>query len=146
MTKPHATVAIIVEQNDRYLMVLEYRDDRWVYNQPAGHIEMGEGILEAAIRETLEETAWQVEPIAVSGISILHAPNNITYIRTTLIAIPIRHFAQQPLDTGIDSAVWLSYEELLEKRNQLRSPIVLKVIEDYRRGIQYPLDMIYHHR
>lgn len=143
---PHATVATVVEKDGRYLMVKEYRAERWVYNQPAGHIENNEGIVEAAIRETFEETGWQVAPSAVAGISVYHAPNAISYIRTTLIATPVCHHPEQPLDDGIAAAEWLSYAELLNKRAQLRSPIVLKVIDDVRRGITYPLDMLYEHR
>ena len=143
---PHATVATVVEKNGKYLMVNEYRSNRWVFNQPAGHIESGEGIVEAAIRETLEETGWQIAPRAVAGISVYHAPNGVSYIRTTLIADPVHHHIDRVLDDGIAEAVWLSYEELIEKQQQLRSPIVLKVIEDVRRGIAYPLDMLYEHR
>lgn len=143
---PHATVATVVEKDGKYLMVYEYRSDRWVYNQPAGHIENGEGIVEAAVRETLEETGWQVAPTAVAGISVYHAANGVSYIRTTLIAEPIRHISEQSLDEGIAEATWLSYEELLTKQAQLRSPIVLKVIDDVRNGISYPLDMLYEHR
>ncbi|MEC8427198.1 MAG: NUDIX hydrolase [Pseudomonadota bacterium] len=143
---PHATVATVVEKDGKYLMVNEYRSNRWVFNQPAGHIESGEGIVEAAIRETLEETGWQIVPRAVAGISVYHAPNGVSYIRTTLIADPVHHHTDRDLDDGIAEAVWLSYEELIEKQQQLRSPIVLKVIEDVRRGIAYPLDMLYEHR
>ncbi|GAA5317149.1 MAG: NUDIX hydrolase [Candidatus Pelagadaptatus aseana] len=143
---PHPTVATVVEQEGRYLMVHEHRDNKWVYNQPAGHIENGEHIIDAAIRETLEETAWLVEPTAIAGISMYHAPNGISYLRTTLIAKPVRHHPERALDPDIHEAVWLSYEELLEKSEQMRSPIVLKVINDVRQGQTYPLAMLYEHR
>jgi ADP-ribose pyrophosphatase YjhB (NUDIX family) len=143
---PHATVATVVEKDGRYLMVHEHRDNKWVYNQPAGHIENGEGIIDAAIRETLEETAWEVEPQAIAGISIYHAPNGISYLRTTLVCKPIKHHAKRDLDPDIHKAIWLTYEELLEKSEQMRSPIVLKVINDVRQGLLYPLAMLYEHR
>lgn len=144
--RPHATVATIVERNNRYLMVKEKRDGRIVFNQPAGHIENGESILEAAIRETLEETRWLVEPNHFLGVSSYHAPNGITYIRTTLSAKAVREIPQASLDTDIMEAIWMSYEEILSFKEQLRSPIVLKVIDDYRGGRLFPLELIYQQR
>lgn len=140
---PHATVAVIVEQDDQYLLVKEQRDGKTVFNQPAGHIETGESIIEAAVRETLEETGWHVVPTRFAGLATYHAPNGVTYIRSTLIAEAISHDPQQPLDDGILEAVWLSYEQILMFEDQLRSPIVKKVIDDYRLGISYPLDLIH---
>jgi len=143
---PHATVATLVERDGRYLLVHEQRHNRWVYNQPAGHIESGESIVEAAIRETREETGWDVMPLSVGGLSQFHAPSGISYLRTTLIAKALKHHPDDPLDDGIAEAVWLTYEQVTGIKEQLRSPIVLKVIEDYRLGISYPLDLIYDHR
>lgn len=143
---PHATVATIVEQDGKFLLVHEYSKGRLVYNQPAGHIETGESIVAAAIRETQEETGWSVEPSAFVGVSVYHAPNGISYIRNTLAAKAVSHSPEQPLDDGIEAAVWLSYEEILERVDELRSPIVLKVIEDFRAGKTYPLELIYEHR
>jgi 8-oxo-dGTP pyrophosphatase MutT (NUDIX family) len=140
---PHATVATIVEHENKYLMVKEVRDGRTVYNQPAGHIENGEGIAAAAIRETKEETGWSVLPTRFAGISVYHAPNGTSYVRSTLIAEPIELDANAPLDDGIVEAVWLNYEEILLIEDQLRSPIVKKVIDDYRLGISYPLELIF---
>jgi len=143
---PHATVATIVVKDDKFLLVHEHCSTGLVYNQPAGHIENGESILSAAIRETYEETGWTVEPTAVGGISVYHAPNGISYVRTTLIAAVISYDATAQLDAGIEAAVWFSYEDIKARIKELRSPIVLKVIEDYRRGQSYPLDMLSEHR
>ena len=143
---PHATVATLIEQDGKYLLVHEYRNHRWVYNQPAGHIENGESIIDAAIRETREETGWEILPTRIAGISQFHAPNGISYLRTTLIGEAITHHPAETLDDGIAEAVWLSFEEVVALKDSLRSPIVLKVIEDYRLGISYPLDLIYEHR
>ncbi len=144
--RPHATVATLIERDGLYLMVKELRDGRVVYNQPAGHIEAGESIVAAAIRETLEETGWEVSPRFFGGLSIYHAPNGISYLRSTLIADAIRPVSEQQLDEGILEAVWLSYEEILSLEPQLRSPVVKKVIDDYRLGIRYPLDIVYEQR
>lgn len=145
-SRPHATVATIVECDNQFLMVKEKRDGRIVFNQPAGHIENGESILEAAIRETHEETRWLVEPNHFLGVSSYHAPNGITYIRTTISAKAVRETPLTRLDTDILDAIWMSYEEILTIKEQLRSPIVLKVIDDYRRGNLFPLDLIYEQR
>ncbi len=139
---PHATVATIVEHENKYLMVKEQRDGRIVYNQPAGHIESGESIIDAAIRETKEETGWLVMPTRFAGISTYHAPNGISYIRSTLIAEPLEHDVTAPLDDDILEAVWLNYEEIVLLEDQLRSPIVKQVLDDYRLGISYPLELI----
>ncbi|MGH1371562.1 MAG: NUDIX hydrolase [Cellvibrionaceae bacterium] len=141
-SKPHATVATIVEQENKYLLVKEKRDGRTVYNQPAGHIENGESIVDAAIRETKEETGWLVMPTRFGGISTYHAPNGVSYIRSTLIAEPLEHNPNATLDDGILEALWLDYEEILLLEDQLRSPIVKQVIDDYRLGISYPLELI----
>jgi ADP-ribose pyrophosphatase YjhB (NUDIX family) len=140
---PHVTVATIVEHDNRYLMVYEESDGKKVYNQPAGHLDPNETLSEAAVRETLEETGWTIQLTGVVGVNLYTAPSNgITYLRTTFIAEAASHDANRPLDTGIIEAVWLTYEELKEREDQLRSPMTLQVIEDYRAGRRYPLAVV----
>lgn len=140
---PHVTVATIIERDNRYLMVYEESDGKKVYNQPAGHLDPNETLLDAAIRETLEETGWTIQLTGVVGVNLYTAPSNgITYFRTTFIGEVISHDAKRPLDTGIIEAVWLSYEELLERKEQLRSPMTLQIIEDYRTGRRFPLSVV----
>lgn len=140
---PHVTVATIIERDNRYLMVYEESDGKKVYNQPAGHLDPNETLLDAAIRETLEETGWTIQLTGVVGVNLYTAPSNgITYFRTTFIGEVISHDAKRPLDTGIIEAVWLSYEELLERKEQLRSPMTLQIIEDYRAGRRFPLSVV----
>ncbi len=140
---PHVTVATIIERDSRYLMVYEESDGKKVYNQPAGHLDPNETLLDAAIRETLEETGWTIQLTGVVGVNLYTAPSNgITYFRTTFIGEAISHDAKRPLDTGIIEAVWLSYEELLERKEQLRSPMTLQIIEDYRAGRRFPLSVV----
>lgn len=140
---PHVTVATIVVRDDRYLMVYEEADGNKVYNQPAGHLDPDESLQEAAIRETLEETGWHVKLTGVVGVNLYTAPSNgITYCRTTFIAEALEHDAERQLDTGIIEAVWFTYEEVLEKKALLRSPMTLKIIEDYRDGRRFPLQVV----
>lgn len=140
---PHVTVATIIERDNRYLMVYEEADGNKVYNQPAGHLDPNETLQEAAIRETLEETGWTVALTGVVGVNLYTAPSNgITYFRTTFIASALSHDTQRPLDTGIIEAVWLSYEELVARKDQLRSPMTLQIIEEYRAGRRFPLEVI----
>lgn len=140
--RPHATVAAVVERDGRYLLVKELKDGKIVYNQPAGHLEAGESVIDAAIRETREETGWRILPTRFGSLISYHAPNGITYLRATLIAEAIEEIPGAELDDGILEAVWLNWEEILMLEDQLRSPIVKKVIDDHRLGISYPLDLI----
>lgn len=148
---PHATVATIVEKEGKFLLVEENRlinskgDFGVVYNQPAGHVDQGESIMAAAIRETLEETRWQVKLTHLVGIYIYTAPaNGITYHRYCFAAEATEHHAASALDDGILDAKWYSWEEI-QQLNNLRSPLVKRCIEDHIKGKRYPLDLIYEH-
>ena len=142
---PHVTVACVVEQDGRYLLV-EERDKTsvvMVFNQPAGHLEANETLTEAAIRETREETGWSVDILGVLGIALFTAPGNgITYHRTTFVAKPLAALANAVIDPDIDQVHWLQYEEILDISDRMRSPLVIFYIERYRSGIVYPLDII----
>lgn len=142
---PHVTVATVVERDGRFLVVEEHDTlaGGLVLNQPAGHLDPGEGLLEAALRETLEETGWEVRLTGVVGISLATAPNGITYYRTSFHAEPVRVIESQALDPDIHAVHWLSYEELQANSARMRSPLVLPTFEQYRRGHLYPLDLIY---
>ena len=140
---PHVTVATIIERDNRFLMVYEDADGKLVYNQPAGHLDPDETLQQAAIRETLEETGWNVRLTGVVGVNLYTAPSNgITYCRSTFIAEALTQDKSRALDTGIIEAVWLTYEELLERKDQLRSPMTLQIIEEYRAGRRFPLEVI----
>lgn len=140
---PHVTVATVVERDNRFLIVYEDADGKLVYNQPAGHLDPDETLQEAAIRETLEETGWTVKLTGVVGVNLYTAPSNgITYCRTAFIAEAISHDPTRKLDTGIIEAVWLTYEELVARKDQLRSPMTLQIIEEYRAGRRFPLEVV----
>ncbi|WP_372981627.1 NUDIX hydrolase [Marinobacter sediminum] len=140
---PHATVAVIVEdQEGRFLVVEETSGGRVVFNQPAGHVEEDEAILDAVKRETLEETGWVVEPEHFLGVYTYKAPaNGVTYYRFCYSAKALEKVSEE-LDSGIIAAHWLLLEDIRGLKDQLRSPLVLECIEDYRNGRRYPLDVI----
>ena len=140
---PHLTVAAIIEQKGRFLCVEELAHGETVINQPAGHVEKNETLVEACIRETLEETAWRVKPSAFLGTYMYTSySNNITYCRMSFIAEALEEVPNLTLDNGILRAQWFSAKEIRNKKAQLRSPMVLKCIEDYLSGQSYPLDII----
>jgi len=141
----HSSVATIVENDGKFLMVEETDGDQVVFNQPAGHLEDGETLFAAAIRETLEETAWEVELTAFTGLYHYPAPNGITYIRHCFAAKPGRYHAGQVLDDGIIAAHWFSAREILDPQFRARSPIVRRCLQDYLAGKRFPLDLIHHH-
>ncbi len=140
---PHKTVATVVEHNARFLMVEELIKGKLVLNQPAGHLEANESLEAAAIRETLEETAWEVELTGFLGLyQQTSSVENICYIRSCFIARAIREVPGLALDTDIVQALWLTRAELEQRKEQMRSPVVLRVIDDYLRGKAYPLDVV----
>jgi len=141
--KPHATVAVVVEnEQGQFLLVEEVSNGKVVFNQPAGHIEENEAVLDAVRRETLEETGWQVEPQFFLGVYTYKAPaNGVTYHRFCYTARAIKQVTTE-LDTGIIGPHWLSIEEIRSLGDKLRSPLVLRCIEDYRNGRQFPLDVV----
>lgn len=143
----HVTVAVIVERDGRYLLVEERAEqERVVYNQPAGHVEMGETLIDAARREALEETGWDVEITDLIGLYVYANPhhNDVTYYRACFAAEAVHHHPDRPLDDGILQAVWLTPDELAAS-GKARSPLVSRCIADYRAGRRFPLDLIYEH-
>ena len=143
---PHATVACVVERNGKYLLV-EERDKstgQMVFNQPAGHLEQDESLGEAALRETLEETGWRVSITGVVGIALYTAPTNgTTYHRTTFLGEPSLEEPGYELDKDIHAVHWMDYGEMQINSARMRSPLVLAAVEQHRRGICFPLDLIY---
>lgn len=139
--KIHLTVATVIEQDSKFLMVKETRNNAQVINQPAGHVEPGEEILQAALRETLEETGWEVAISGFLGFSTHHAANGITYYRLSFVAQPLRLVEDAVIDSDIDEAVWMSIDEIRANTGALRSGIVLDCIEDYRAQRIFPLEI-----
>lgn len=139
---PHVTVATVVSAEGRFLLVKERSGSEIVYNQPAGHVEAGEAIMDAALRETLEETGWEVELTHYLGTYQYHsAGNGISYVRHCFIAAVVEQKSMQPLDSDIESAVWLTREEVENLQDELRSPMVWRAIEDYLQGQYFSLSL-----
>jgi len=130
--KPHVTVAAIVERQDKFLIVREEIKGREVINQPAGHLDEDESLIEAVIRETLEETQYEFTPTGLQGIYRSTADDDpeITYLRFLFRGEVGKHFNGE-LDQGIIAAEWLSLDEIRACQHQHRSPLVLQCIEDY---------------
>jgi 8-oxo-dGTP pyrophosphatase MutT (NUDIX family) len=141
--KPHATVAAIIERDNKFLMVEEIVHGKSVLNQPAGHLEPDESLINAVIRETREETAWQFIPEAITGIYLWkHPVNGQSFLRIAFCGLCKNHDSAQSLDEGIIQAVWKSHDELVQQKLQLRSPMVINCIDDYLADKRYPLDLL----
>lgn len=142
MSELHLTVAAVIQQRGRYLVVEELVGGRSVINQPAGHVEIGETLREAVVREMQEETAWQFVPVAISGIYLWqHPENSERFLRVVFCGHCQNHRAEQPLDDGILRTLWLTRKELEARHDQLRSPMVLRAIDDYKAGRRFPVNM-----
>jgi 8-oxo-dGTP pyrophosphatase MutT (NUDIX family) len=140
---PHITVATIVEVDGRFLMVEESKGGRLVLNQPAGHLEPNETLRQAAIRETVEETGWDVALSGVVGIYLYTAPSNgVTYQRVCFAATAIEHDPHRTLDTGIVGTHWMTRDELAVQPERWRSELILRCIDDYLAGPDYDLGVI----
>ena len=132
---PDVTVAAIAETAGRFLIVEERINHRLVFNQPAGHVERGESLLAAIVREVREETAWQFEPRELLGVYLWRNPSARRATLRFAFTGPVRnHDAAQRLDHGIVRTHWLSAPELAARSGQLRSPLVMRCIEDYLAG------------
>lgn len=141
--RPDLTVAALVEREGKFLVVEERVGNRLVFNQPAGHVERGEQIIDAVVRETLEETAWTFHPEALVGIYFWEQPErNRSFLRFAFSGTVSDHDSTRPLDRGIERAVWMTPEELTIRAARLRSPMVLRCIDDYRAGRRFPLEVI----
>lgn len=144
MSLIHSTTACVVQQGDRFLMVEEQRDGpHTVFNQPAGHIEPGEGPIAAMLREVQEETAWRVSLTGYLGLYVFHSNDGKTFHSHGFIAEPL-HQLDLALDPDITATHWLTLEQIraLDQQSRLRSPLVLKRIEDSLIGPCYPLALI----
>ncbi len=140
--KPHVTVAAIIEEEGKFLLVQENINNNLLYNQPAGRLEEGESMIEAIKREVMEETARQFTPEALTGVYLFKGKHPaITYLRFCFAGACSSFNADQQLDEGIVASKWLSRNEIAH--SALRTELVLKSIDDYLKGEQYPLTLLH---
>jgi ADP-ribose pyrophosphatase YjhB (NUDIX family) len=141
--RPNVVVAAIVEREGKFLLVEEEADGKIVLNQPAGHLDEGERLIDAVVRETLEETAWHFEPQALLGIYRWPNPaKQVTYLRFAFVGDVTRHEPERRLDHGIIRAVWMTPQEIHASRARHRSPQVERCLRDYLAGHRYPLELL----
>ena len=144
--KPNVTVAAIIEQDGRFLLVEERAGGALMLNQPAGHLEPHESLLQAVARETLEESAYHFSPEALVGMYQWHSvQKGVTYLRFAFTGSITGHDPHRALDKGIVQAAWFTQEAILAEAARHRSPMVLHCIEDYLAGKRYPLELLMHY-
>ena len=142
---PRVTVAAVIEQDGRFLLVEEETDNGLGLNQPAGHLDENESLLEGVARETLEETGYSFRPETLVGVYLWHAQEKeLTYLRFAFAGTLLDHDPTRPLDTGIVQTLWLTPEEIALEAHRHRSPLVQRCIDDYRAGRRYSLDLLNH--
>ena len=141
---PHVTVACVVADGDRFLMVEEEVNGRIAYNQPAGHLDDRESLARAAVRETLEETGWTVELEHFIGVhqwrSTEHGDG---VVRFSFGARAVSHDPSRRLDDGIRRALWLTRDDIVALGDQLRSPLVVMSIDAWLSGQRHPLSLLH---
>jgi len=143
--KPSVTVAAVVERDGRFLLVEEATNSGMRINQPAGHLEFGESLVQAVIRETLEETAHDFVPTALLGVYLMPTgtrADEVTYLRVAFTGELGNLHTERALDEGIVRTLWLRREEISARATDLRSPLVLRCVDDYRAGRRAPLDLL----
>ena len=138
----HLTVATVVERDSTFLMVRETIDGEQVINQPAGHVEPGEDVMAAALRETMEETGWEVVITGFLGFSNAMSPTTgITYYRLVFVAEALNFNADAEIDNDIDCSEWMTLDEIKDPANKPRSEMVHQAIDDFISGRVFSLEM-----
>jgi 8-oxo-dGTP pyrophosphatase MutT (NUDIX family) len=141
--RPSVTVAAVIERDGRFLVVEERIGERRLLNQPAGHLEAGESLLDAAVRETLEETTCRFTPRAVVGVYLWHgAGGRPAFLRVAFAGEAGEPETGRPRDAGIVGWHWLTRDELAARPEALRSPLVIRCIDDYLAGHRHPLSLL----
>ncbi|MDR7341989.1 phosphatase NudJ [Pantoea alhagi] len=145
MYKPHVTVACVVQAQGELLVVEETINGKATWNQPAGHLEAEESLLEAASRELYEETGIQAEMAHFLGVQQWTAPDNTPFIRFLFALDLPERLETQPQDSDIDRCWWLPPQQILTAAH-LRSPLVAESVRIWQSGVRYPLSMVQFYR
>ena len=141
--KPNVTVAAIVERDGSFLMVEEETAQGLRFNQPAGHLEPGESLVDAVVRETLEETRYHFRPQALVGIYSWRNPDSATtYLRFAFAGEIVGFDPQRDLDVGIVAAHWIDADRILAETARHRSPMVATCLGDFLAGRRTALDVL----
>ena len=149
--KPAVTVAAIIARDGHYLLVEEMTRDGLRLNNPAGGLEQGESLLDAAVREALEETACTFTPEALLGVYLARNPmtpggRGISYLRFAFCGTAGAPIPGRALDAPVQRTVWMTPDEIAAERARLRGPLVLQCINDHLRGQRFPLEAVIAHR
>ena len=139
---PHVTVATVLEKDGKFLLVEELSEGRRVLNQPAGHLEPMESLIEAAGREILEETCWRSEIIAYLGVTIVNGANGICYLRHSFVGAPVEFDTTYQRDSSIIATHWMTRDDIAISDIPLRHRVVLDVIDQYCAGGAVTLDLV----
>ena len=140
----HVTAAAVIERDGRFLLVEERVDGRLVLNQPAGHLDPGESLPAAAARETFEETGYGFSPSHLVGVYHSQTDSGTTYVRFTFCGGHTAPTGAVRLDEGIVAVHWLTRAQMLARSGDLRSPMVLRCVDDYLAGARHSLDVVRH--
>ena len=144
--KPNVTVAAVVQRDGKFLLVEEETEAGLAFNQPAGHLEEGESLVDAVVREALEETAYHFKPTHLVDIyNWKHPAKDVTYLRFAFAGELRGWEVDRKLDEGIVGARWLTLDEVKATQARHRSPLILRCIEDHLAGKCYPLDLLVHY-
>ncbi|MGO8755975.1 MAG: NUDIX hydrolase [Gallionellaceae bacterium] len=144
--KPNVTVAAVIEQEGKFLLVEEHTERGLLFNQPAGHWEPGETLPAGAAREVLEESAYEFEPEHLLGVYRWHSStSDTTYLRFAFTGRILAYHTGRKLDQGIVRAVWMTPDEIRATQARHRSPLILRCTEDYLAGKRYPMELITHY-
>lgn len=150
--KPSVTVAAIIEKNGKFLLVEEHTSEGLRLNNPAGHLDPGESLVDGCVREALEETAHAFRPTALVGVYMSRfqrpSPGNenaedITYLRFAFCGDLGEVQVNRQLDTGIVRTLWLTPIEIRASASRHRSPLLVRCMEDYLTGQRYPLTLVH---
>jgi 8-oxo-dGTP pyrophosphatase MutT (NUDIX family) len=150
MWRPSVTVAAVIEHNGKFLLVEEDTADGVRLNQPAGHLDPKESLIDAAVRETLEETARNFTPSGFLGAYMsrymsARTQEDVTYVRFAFIGTAGEQIPGRKLDKEIRRTLWISADELRAVPDLHRSPLVMRCVDDYLAGRRLPLDAVYMH-